>query len=117
DAAACAAAGVEVARRRSGGGAVLLMPGEVAWFDVSIPRSDPRWRDDIGVAPLWVGRAVMRALQARGCAEPGAGTLSQALSVHDGPMVTTAWSKLVCFAGVGPGEVLRGTRKVAGVSQ
>ena len=34
---ACAAPGVEVVRRRSGGGAVLLVPGEVVWFDVVVP--------------------------------------------------------------------------------
>ena len=37
DADACAAAGVEVVRRRSGGGAVLLLPGEVTWLDVVVP--------------------------------------------------------------------------------
>ena len=34
---ACADAGVEVVRRRSGGGAVLLEPGAVVWFDVVVP--------------------------------------------------------------------------------
>ena len=32
------ALGVEVVRRRSGGGAVLVIPGEMVWVDVVIPR-------------------------------------------------------------------------------
>ena len=38
DAEACRRAGVEVVRRRSGGGLVLLEPGNVVWFDVVVPR-------------------------------------------------------------------------------
>lgn len=105
DAEACAEAGVDVVRRRSGGGAVLLVPGEVAWFDVSIPRGHPRWHDDIGLAPLWVGEAVVAALA------------TDDVVVHRGPMVHSTWSRLVCFAGTGPGEVMRGSAKVAGLSQ
>jgi lipoate-protein ligase A len=32
-------------------------------------------------------------------------------------MVRTAWSSLVCFSGLGPGEVHAGGRKVVGISQ
>jgi hypothetical protein len=32
-------------------------------------------------------------------------------------MRESRWSRLVCFAGVGPGEVLVGERKVVGMSQ
>ena len=32
-------------------------------------------------------------------------------------MVTTPWSDLVCFAGLGPGEVLLDGRKLVGLSQ
>jgi lipoate-protein ligase A len=32
-------------------------------------------------------------------------------------MVQTAWSRLVCFAGLAPGEVTVGGRKVVGVAQ
>ena len=32
-------------------------------------------------------------------------------------MVETPWSELVCFAGVGPGEVLLGAGKLVGLSQ
>lgn len=110
DAAACAAAGVEVVRRRSGGGAVLLDPGRVLWVDLVLGRGDPLWDDDVGRAPAWVGRAWSAALAA---VEPGA----DPPTVHEGGLVRTRWSDLVCFAGLGPGEVVRGGRKVVGVSQ
>lgn len=108
DRAAADAAGVEVVRRRSGGGAVWVAPGDPLWVDVIVPRGDPLWSDDVGRSFLPIGRAWSRAL-----ARVGVG----ATSVHEGPMVRTAWSDLVCFAGVGPGEVLAGTAKVVGMSQ
>ena len=37
---ACAGAGVEVVRRRSGGGAVLVEPGSVVWVDVLVAATD-----------------------------------------------------------------------------
>ena len=58
DADALAAAGVELVRRRSGGGAVLLVPGEVVWADVIVPAGDPLWDDDVGRATHWLGRDV-----------------------------------------------------------
>jgi lipoate---protein ligase len=110
DHAACENAGVELVRRRSGGGAVLLVPGAVVWVDLLLPASDPRWDADVGRASWWVGEAWAGAVTAAG--GPGG------LVVHRGPMVRTEWSSLACFAGVGPGEVLddRG-RKVVGISQ
>jgi lipoate---protein ligase len=108
DAAALAAAGVELVRRRSGGGAVLLVPGEVVWADVIVPAGDPLWDDDVGRAAHWLGDAWARALA--GCGLPD-------LEVHRGPMVRTAWSSLICFSGLGPGEVHDRGRKVVGISQ
>jgi lipoate-protein ligase A len=108
DATACAAAGVEIVRRRSGGGAVLLVPREVLWVDVIVPRGDPRWVDDVGHAFHWLGDAWADALAA--CGVAGA-------VVHRGAMVRTPWSALVCFSGRGPGEVVLGERKVIGMSQ
>lgn len=110
DAAACAAAGVEVVRRRSGGGAVLLDPGAAVWVDVELPRGDERWDDDVGRASWWLGERWGAALAELGVADP---------VVHHGGLVTTPWSSLVCFAGLGPGEVTAGTGgpKVLGISQ
>jgi len=112
DAAACAAAGVEVVKRRSGGGAVLLRPGEVVWFDVVVPVERLHAAgvgDDVGRSMVWLGSMIDEALGAVG--HRGART------VHDGAMVCSRWSRLVCFDGIGPGEVLTDGGKLVGVSQ
>lgn len=107
---AAARAGVEVCRRASGGGAVLLAPGDTVWGDLVLPPDDPRWDDDIVRAAAWVGDAWSRALRSLLGDEV-------AIERHAGGLVRTAWSELVCFAGVGPGEVLVAGRKVVGISQ
>lgn len=110
DAAACEAAGVEVVRRRSGGGAVLVEPGGVVWVDVELPRGDPLWHDDVGRAAWWLGECWAAALADVGVAGE--------LGVHRGGLVRTRWSDLVCFAGLGPGEVTDGTgAKLVGIAQ
>ena len=101
------AAGVALVRRRSGGGAVLLEPGGSTWVDVVIPHDDPLWVDDVGVAFHWLGRAWAGAL----------GDLGVAAEVHEGPLLPSPWSRLVCFAGLGPGEVTVGGAKVVGIAQ
>lgn len=110
DADTCAAAGVEVVRRHSGGGAVLLDPGAVAWVDVELPRHDPLWDDDVGRAAWWVGDTLAAAMADLGVPDP---------TVHRGGLARGRWGELVCFAGLGPGEVTAGPGgpKVAGLSQ
>lgn len=105
---AAAATGVDVVRRRSGGGAVWVAPDDPIWVDVVIPRGDRLWTDDVGHAFGPIGQAWSAALEALGVG----GTV-----VHEGAMVRTDWSDLVCFSGTGPGEVLRGGRKIVGISQ
>lgn len=109
DRAACDAAGVEVVRRRSGGGAVLVEPGGLVWVDVEVPRGDPLWDDDVGRATWWLGACWAGAL-----ADLGLGDLQ----VHRGGLVRTTWSDLVCFAGLGPGELTDASgAKALGISQ
>ncbi len=103
-----AAAGIDVARRRSGGGAVLVVPGQMAWAEVHIGPADPLWEADAGRAFLWLGDLWAAAL---------AGLGVPAAEVHRGSLVTTPWSSLVCFGGLGPGEVTAGGVKVVGMSQ
>lgn len=96
---------VEVVRRRSGGGAVWLEPASTLWVDVVVPRADPLWDDDVGRATHWLGDAWAAAVGGGG------------VHVHRGAMQRTPWSDAICFAGLGPGEVTRGDRKVVGISQ
>ncbi len=115
DVEACVARGVDLVRRRSGGGAVLIVPGEMSWLDVVVPRADPLWDDDVGRSMWWLGEVWARALTT--CGVAGA-------TVHRGPLVHTPWSRLVCFDGVGAGEVVvaapahpPGVAKLVGISQ
>jgi lipoate-protein ligase A len=98
---------IEVARRRSGGGAVLLVPGDFTWVDVSIPRYDVLDDDDVARAFHWLGHAWASALR----------SLGFDANVHTGALIASPWSPRVCFAGVGAGEVLVDGRKVVGLSQ
>jgi len=98
------ASGVEVVRRRSGGGAVLVEPGGTLWVDVVVPRGDELWDDDVGRSTYWLGDA-------------WASAVGDDAAVHRGAMVRTPWSDRVCFAGLGPGEVTIGGAKVVGISQ
>ena len=107
DAAAVAAAGVDLVRRHSGGGAVLLHPGGQLWLDVLVPAGDDLWRDDVGAAFHWLGETWAGAL-----AELGVDA-----QVHHGPMERSAWSGLICYAGRGPGEVFVDGAKVVGIAQ
>lgn len=108
DEAQVARAGVEIVRRRSGGGAVLLVPGHQIWVDLLVPAGDPLWDDDVVGAAKWAGEAWASALDRldHGPAR-----------VHVGGLVKSAWSALVCFSGMGPGEVTVSGRKVVGLSQ
>jgi lipoate---protein ligase len=102
---------VELARRRGGGGAVYLAPGNHLWLDAWIPRADPLWSHDVSVAAEWVGRWWVQALSASG------GPKGAAFSIHAGRSVAGRLGELVCFAGRGPGEVFEGDSKVVGLSQ
>jgi lipoate---protein ligase len=99
--------GVDVVQRRSGGSAVLVEPAAAVWVDVTIPVGDPHWDHDVGRAFHWLGAVWAEVLIAGGVTARW----------YDGAMQRTVWSPWVCFAGLGPGEVTVGGRKVVGLSQ
>lgn len=104
----CGRRGIEVVRRRSGGGAVYLAEGRTLWLDVVLPRDHRLWTDDVSMAAVWLGDLWVRALEECGL---------DGLTVHRGAMRRTEFSDTVCFDGRGPGEVFRGEAKVVGISQ
>lgn len=106
DADACRRAGLSVAHRKSGGGAVLLRRDAVLWVDVVLPAGFAP--DDVRGSMEWIGECWSDAL---------APCVDAELVVHRGGMCESPWSDLVCFAGVGPGEVLIGGDKLVGLSQ
>jgi len=100
---------LDIVVRRSGGGAVYLAPGEQVWIEVFVPAGDQRWDADVGRAFAWLGDLWAEAIRS---------TVSDAeVSVHVSGPAWSAWSDLVCFAGMGSGEVALGGRKVVGLSQ
>lgn len=96
--------GIEVVRRRSGGGAVFVDPATTLWIDVVVPRDDELWDDDVGRAVHWLG-------------DVWAAAVGPPAIAHHGAMVRSPWSDVVCFAGLGPGEVTVDGRKAVGISQ
>ncbi|MDG2027376.1 MAG: hypothetical protein P8J50_09720 [Acidimicrobiales bacterium] len=100
--------GIEVVRRRSGGGAVLLVPDEHIWIDLWLPAGDCRWNDDVVVASAWVADVWIAAAREVGL---------ENLRMHAGPQTGDDWAREVCFTGAGPGEVFSGDRKLVGLSQ
>ena len=101
---ACVLPEADIVRRRSGGGAVWL-DADVVWVDVVVPASHHFHQTDVGRAFHWLGDVWCEAIG-----------MTDA-QVHRGPLVRSSWSSLVCFAGLGPGEVRVAGRKVVGISQ
>ena len=116
------AARVRGGRRRIGGGRRRAGPApqrrgsgaararvEVLWVDVIVPRRrrPVGRRRRAGPRGGWATRGRVRSPPA----------VWPALRSTGAAMVRTPWSRLVCFAGLGPGEVHVGGRKVVGISQ
>lgn len=99
---------VEVTRRHSGGGGVWLAQGAQVWIDLCVPAGDPMAVADVNRAAWWVGDVWAGVLTDLGV---------EGAVPHKGPLVTSEWSSQVCFAGLGPGEVTVGGRKVVGCAQ
>ena len=116
DLVACAKENVEIVRRRSGGGMVFLSPGKQVWLDVVIPKNDRLWIDDVGRASWWLGDVWLGVIKSL------APTVALTAHVHQQNLATGEYGDLVCFSGVGPGEVVMPDTagrpaKIVGISQ
>lgn len=96
DGEALARAGVELAGRRSGGGAVWVDPAVTVWVDVLAPRGSPLHSEDLTTTFLRVGRVWQRAFAALGV------HLDLARVAPKDPM-----ARWVCWAGIGWGELFQ----------
>ena len=113
------AAGFSVVRRRSGGGVVILQPDDHVWIDITVPRGHRLWNDDVERATWWLGdvwctvlRDVVQDVPKEVANAAAAGSLPGGGSplewaVYRDKLVATAPERAVCFASVGPGEVVR----------
>lgn len=103
----CATAeGIEVVRRRSGGGVVFVDSDVSIWCDITIARDDVLWSDDVSSSMLWLGEVFVDALA------PWLTT-----SVYRNEFVVGDDGRAVCFASTSPGEVFAHSAKVVGISQ
>lgn len=98
---------VALRRRRGGGGLVLLQPDDL-WVDWWIPAGDPRWSHDVHVSSVRAGSWWRDELR---------DVVGGEIKVHEGPMEGEASHRVICFAGIGPGEVFVDDRKAVGVTQ
>ena len=105
----CAEMGYAVVRRRSGGGAVLVSPEAQLWLDLFVPVNDPLYERDVTLASHFVGALWLASLE-------NAGETGELLEVSP-DFVGSDSSRRACFVGKGSGEVMRGERKLVGLSQ
>lgn len=111
NAAACAAQGIPLYRRASGGGAVLN--AAMLSLDIALPPGDPLNVDDVTRSYEWLGELWARALQGLGIDARVIGIPEARANVQALPPLL----KRVCFAGWSPYEVLVGDAKLVGLAQ
>ena len=99
--------GLDLVKRQTGGGAVLVVPEALVWIDVFIPRDDPLWEADVDKSAVWLGEVWQATLAEFGISA----------EVHQGPYQPGDWGNLICFAGRAAGEVFVEGKKSVGISQ
>ncbi len=78
------------------------------WADFFVPAGDPLWDHDVARSAHWAGEVWASALTS---------VTDHAAVVYTSGLQADKWGRLVCFAGIGPGEVLISNRKAVGISQ
>ncbi len=112
DRAACAAAGISIHRRSSGGTAVLMTP-EFVMLDIVLPTSHPFYTSDVTESYRWLGSVWVATLDLLGLS-------AQLLTIAEARADAQALDDLTrraCFGGRSPYEVLVSARKLVGFSQ
>jgi lipoate-protein ligase A len=116
--------GIEVCRRRSGGGLVYIDPVTDCWIDLIVPRSSPRWDSDVGRAFHWVGDLWSAVLADLVGLAKVAEARTPSLDVARTPSLEVARTssssplgRVWCYGDLGHGEVSIGGSKVVGLSQ
>ena len=97
----------DTVRRRSGGGLVWLDSNLSTWIDVFVPTADPLWHPDVSRSFHWLGHRLASAFA----------DLGVQATAHTGPYNPGPSNGLVCFASLGPGEVVVDGQKLVGISQ
>lgn len=98
----------ELVTRRSGGGAVYLEMDGQLWIEISVPRRDPLFRNDLAESFIPIGEMFVSLL--REFALPD-------ISIHLGRLEVSDAASAICFAGLGPGEVTFEGAKIVGIAQ
>jgi lipoate-protein ligase A len=106
----CASAGLDLVRRRSGGGAVLVQPGAQVWADFYLPAADPLFCTDISASFIWLGELWAAAVRAT----TGASTTVEVASSSSD---AGGWARRLCFCGITRGEVTLSGKKAVGLCQ
>lgn len=99
---------LEIVVRRSGGGVVFLEPFRQLWVDISIPKFDRLYIDDVQKSFFPIGSIFLDVLSK---------ICSYEFEMHTGNLVGGPIGKEICFAGIGPGEITFEGAKVVGISQ
>jgi lipoate-protein ligase A len=115
DVEACAAAGVRVTKRSSGGTTVYADPALLG-LDVALPPRHPLLRDDVVASYRWVGEVWVQTLDLLGVSGHLV-SIEEARAQSRLRQPTETILRIACFGSISPYEVLVNGRKLVGLSQ
>jgi lipoate-protein ligase A len=122
---ACAARGIPVVRRRSGGTGVLAGPPLLS-LDLALPPGHPLALPDVTESYHWLGRAWLTTLETLGVRGARLVPIAEVRAAPgrplrrlpaDGMIADADLVRLACFGSLSPYEVAVGPRKLVGFSQ